>query len=473
MSATTATTTTTDYRLGFTNQTEEVRVDSLAVDGEIPDWLRGALIRVTPAQPDVGGRSVTHWFDGLAMLHRFGVADGTVSYASRFLDTRARRKALARNRPPSGGFGVDPCRSLFQRVQSIFRPETTDNANVNLTRLGDEYIAMTETPLPIVFDPETLRTLGHDTAQRAYGQIATAHPHHDPERNELLAYATHLGRRSEYRVFARRSRTEDRLIGSLPGREPAYMHSFGLTESYALLLENPLVVNPVRLLTGGGFIHHFRWKPELGLRVHAIDRATGAHRASWKLPARFIFHTINAFEEDGKVVVDVCAFPDAGIIELLELENLRAGSESPLTGARPQRLTLPLDGTPPSERELADVDIELPRINYRRNNTRPYRYVYGNGTGGAPFLKRIVKIDVTDGSFTAWEEPDAWAGEPVFVPRPDGEAEDDGVLMSVVLDAGAGRSFLLILDAATLQESARAYAPHHIPFGFHGQFFRA
>ena len=27
-----------------------------------------------------------HWFDGFAMLHRFGIADGEVSYANRFLE---------------------------------------------------------------------------------------------------------------------------------------------------------------------------------------------------------------------------------------------------------------------------------------------------------------------------------------------------------------------------------------------------
>jgi beta,beta-carotene 9',10'-dioxygenase len=39
-----------------------------------------------------------------------------------------------------------------------------------------------------------------------------------------------------------------------------------------------------------------------------------------------------------------------------------------------------------------------------------------------------------------------------------------------VLDAHAGASFLLILDAADLSELARAQAPHHIPFSCHGQF---
>jgi carotenoid cleavage dioxygenase-like enzyme len=164
---------------------------------------------------------------------------------------------------------------------------------------------------------------------------------------------------------------------------------------------------------------------------------------------------------------------DARIIELLELERLRTGTNHSSLAARPLRLTLPAGGGRALARELADVDLELPRINYRAHNGLPYRYAYGASAGDAAFLKRLAKVDVTDGSVTLWDEPDAWAGEPVFVPRPGAEAEDDGVVLSVVLDAAAGTSFLLVLDAATFTEVARARAPHHIPFGFHGQFFSA
>lgn len=473
MSAST-TTARADHRIGFSDQTEEVRVDALAVDGEVPAWLQGALMRVTPAQMDVRGRSVAHWFDGLAMLNRFGIADGAVSYASRFLDTEARRRALA-GAPRLQGFGPDPCRTLFQRVQSVFGTEPTDNANVNLARLGDAYLAMTETPMPIVFDPDTLATLGHDTAGRTQGQVATAHPHRCPATGDFVTYATKMGRRSAYRVYRRRSVDGPLEVeATLPVREPAYIHSFGITERFALLLENPLVVQPLKLALGAnGFISPFRWKPERGTRVHALERATGRRAGSWTLPPRFVFHTINAFEADGALHLDVCAFPDASIIELLEVRELRGRTDGSFDGARPQRLTLPLHGGAPSVTELADIDLELPRIDYRRRNGRPYRYVYGNSGHGHPHLKRIVKVDVVDGTHAVWDEPDAWAGEPVFVPRPGGDAEDDGVLLSVVLDARAARSSLLILDAATLHEHARAHAPHHIPFGFHGQFFGA
>lgn len=41
----------------------------------------------------------------------------------------------------------------------------------------------------------------------------------------------------------------------------------------------------------------------------------------------------------------------------------------------------------------------------------------------------------------------------------------------VVSYAKRSNSFLLVLDASSFTEMARAEVPHHIPFGFHGQFF--
>jgi len=61
----------------------------------------------------------------------------------------------------------------------------------------------------------------------------------------------------------------------------------------------------------------------------------------------------------------------------------------------------------------------------------------------------------------------------VFIAAPDSSTEDEGVVLSVVLDANAGRSALLVLDAHSFNELARAEVPHAIPYGFHGQFTRA
>lgn len=467
--------------LGFSTLDREVTVDELELSGELPGWLGGSLLRTGPAKFEVGdtaagggGQRMRHWFDGLAMLHRFTIAGGRVSYGNRFLESRSYTAAREQGRMVYGEFATDPCRALFRRVQTLFAGGgvLSDNANVNITRLGERFIAMTETPLPVQFDPHTLRAAG----VRPYevpGQLSTAHPHMDRASGGMLNYAAKLGARSSYRFYAvGPHERKPRVIASLPVREPAYMHSFGLTERYLVLAEFPFLVNPLALaLSGRPYVENYRWKPQLGTRFTLVDRQTGKTTGGFESDACFAFHHVNAYEDGGEVVIDVCITPDAGIVEDLHLDRLRAGK--PMTLAKLTRFRLRLADRSVTRKQLAEQGIELPRINYGRSNERPYRYVWGNSTGASGWLERILKVDTADGATLVWSQPGCYPGEPVFVTRPEAAHEDDGVLLSVVLDAESNTSFLLVLDATNLSELARAQAPHHIPFGFHGQFARA
>src|SRR4051812_24579024 len=112
--------TNTDLTLGFSTLERETEVEELEVTGEIPAWLGGSLLRTGPARFEVGERRMRHWFDGLAMLHRFTIQDGCVSYANRYLQSRAYRAASDQGRIAYSEFATDPCRSLFKRVQTLF-----------------------------------------------------------------------------------------------------------------------------------------------------------------------------------------------------------------------------------------------------------------------------------------------------------------------------------------------------------------
>jgi beta,beta-carotene 9',10'-dioxygenase len=59
--------------------------------------------------PEVGTRTFNHWFDGLAMLHRFAFMDGGVTYANRFLKSKAFCAAKATGKISFGEFATDPC----------------------------------------------------------------------------------------------------------------------------------------------------------------------------------------------------------------------------------------------------------------------------------------------------------------------------------------------------------------------------
>lgn len=69
---------------------------------------------------------------------------------------------------------------------------------------------------------------------------------------------------------------------------------------------------------------------------------------------------------------------------------------------------------------------------------------------------------------TYWSVQGHSAGEPIFVPNPEGTAEDDGVLLSVVLDGHSEKSYLLVLDAKSMKEVGRASMKCVVSFGFHG-----
>jgi carotenoid cleavage dioxygenase-like enzyme len=463
---------TKPYYLGFTSQPHEIQAE-LTVRGALPPWLRGTLIRNGPGQFEVGRTPIPHWFDGLAQLHRFSFGDGRVQYSNRFIRSQSYQRDNAEGKIHFRGFAVDPCRSLFQKAMALFSSEQGNNTVVNVTRLGEHYLAMTEFPLPMAFDPDTLETLGvygYDDDVKA--QIATAHPHYDPQRGFGINQMTHISLSSAYQFYAITDKAR-RLIASLPVQQPAYVHSFAVTARTIVLAEFSLRLTSALALAFGDqpFIRNFRYDPQRDSRFLVVDKDSGALLADIPADPFFAFHHINAYEEGDRIVLDICAYDDARLIDALYMRELLEGSDYPPVGQF-RRYSLPLKGGRASCEILSDEAIELPRIHYGYNGL-PYRYAYGASTqaGSGDFLNQLVKVDTQARTTRVWREEGCYPGEAVFVPDPQGAAEDEGVLLAVVLDSRSARSFLLVLDARDLHELARAEVPQHIPFGFHGQYW--
>ena len=130
--------------------------------------------------------------------------------------------------------------------------------------------------------------------------------------------------------------------------------------------------------------------------------------------------------------------------------------------------------------------MELPTIHPAKYHQK-YRYCYGVSIGGGPEVvisDQILKLDMdhpdiesaeirANGSGQVWKEEGCVPGEPIFVPRPGGTDEDDGVVLTVVLDSTLLRSKLVILDAKTMEEIGRAEMKTIFPIGFHGAFVKS
>jgi beta,beta-carotene 9',10'-dioxygenase len=462
------------YGAGFRSlERETPKPLPLRVEGKLPSWLQGTLLRTGPSKFEVGDRTYNHWFDGLAMLHRFAFANGAVTYASRFLESDAFRAAENTGKISYAEFATDPCRTLFGRVASWFDPRFTDNCCVNVMDYGGRIVAFTETTLPMRFDPQTLATLGVFAYGKALsGQVSTAHAHYDAARKRHYNYVVSFGMHSVYRLIEVSDNGEQKAVAEIPVDRPSYIHSFGMTERHLVLVEFPIVVSALELkFSGKPFIQNYRWLPERGLKFHVVEKDSGKIVTTTHADPCFAFHHVNAYEDKNGLAIDLIAYEDSSIIDQLYLARLRAGTPVTATGTL-TRFHVPLNGAAVTREILAPAAIELPRINYESHAGKLYRYVWGTGveTEG-DFLDSIVKIDLDARTLSRWFENGLYPGEPVFVPAPGAKAEDEGVLLSIVLDVEHGRSSLLVLDAAHLTELSRAEAPHPIPFHFHGNYF--
>lgn len=290
------------YQLGFSTTHQEGEFDTLPVQGTIPQWLRGSLIRTGPGTHEVGKQSYHHWFDGLAMLRKFSFEDGQVSFANRFLESQAYQEAKEKGKISRGEFGTTARHSLWERLSDPL-PRLTDNATVNITVQGDRFASVTESPFPIVFDPQTLRTIEQfDYHDRVPGQITTAHPHYDFGEDALYSYLTNLVPTCSYSIYRMNLHSSQReLVASIPVKRPAYMHTFAMTEHYIVLVEFPLLLNRLSLMfSGKPYIENYEWKPKTETRFLVISKTEGKVVHAAKSEACFGFHHVNAFEQEGE-----------------------------------------------------------------------------------------------------------------------------------------------------------------------------
>jgi len=467
---------TTAYRAGFRTQDEEVENVALDVEGALPDWLRGDLVGNGPGQFEAGETEVRHWFDPFAMLRRFRIEDGKVTYANKFVRSQDYEYATK-----SGGVrtpfpGTPPDRAVWTRLGQLLGGTFPDNPVIGVQRFGDEFAAVTESPTALLFDPDTLATTGQtDLTAGLDSDLTLAHVHYDHDEETFYNLGVSYGRETVYTLFRRPgSGGSPTALTELRFDEAPYIHSFALTEQYAVVTVNAFGLDTTDLLRGAftreTFLDSFR-ALDAPTRFVVLDRETGHHETTITAPPSFVYHHANAYERGDEIVVDLVAFEDDSAVTGLTLSNLRSADPDLPVGDL-CRYRLPLSDAAATRELLYEGPVEFPMVNYRRVRGQPHQYVYLAATdGGSSLPTALVKVDVETDTVRRWRESGTYPGEPIFVAAPDATAEDDGVLLSVVLDPDADRSTLVCLDAGTLEELGRAHLPHRLPYGFHGQFY--
>ena len=130
---------------GFRSLDQEVTDYRLPVEGSIPDWLDGTLVRNGPGKFEAGEKRFNHWFDGLAMLRRYSFADGEVRLTNRFLRTEAYERARSGELAGQFGTGESGWRKVLAWLRNLGPPTPTDNANVHVAAQDDVSVNDAET----------------------------------------------------------------------------------------------------------------------------------------------------------------------------------------------------------------------------------------------------------------------------------------------------------------------------------------
>ena len=109
----------------FYNGTETKTEQKCTTSGTWPSWISGIMCRNGPGKFDIGEDTFGHWFDPLALLHRFKVEKGQVTYQSKFLESDSYKDTMKEGRIVYSGFGTqvaaDPCKHMFQNFVSFFK----------------------------------------------------------------------------------------------------------------------------------------------------------------------------------------------------------------------------------------------------------------------------------------------------------------------------------------------------------------
>lgn len=466
----------TFFEYGINSNQREYCMKNIPVHGIIPDWVEGNYIRNGPGMFHLKEQRVNHWFDAMGALHSFNIKNGKVDYISRYIDCASYRAAESNGKIQFSEFATDPCKSIFKKAQSYFfpsLPNMTDNPKIHIAKIGNRYMALGETPMQVEFDPETLEKIGVD--EIAPGNLAyktTAHPHF--EKGHAYNLVVKFGMLSHYRIYDMAKK--GKYQASVPVNKPAYLHGFGMSEKYFIIAAGPLVVVPIHLLFWKRpYIENHKWLDDEGGKIWVIEKSTGKVKAYFETESFFSFHHINAWEEGESLIMDINAYDDAEIIHKYYLKELeKPNLQLPEGKLRRYRMNL-VSKRIEEITNVSDACIELPRIDYDRYNMKgDYGFVYGvslhpqqkNG-----FYNSIVKINSKTGDSSYWREDGCYPGEPYFLASPQSKSDEDGIILSIVLDTKKGNSFLLLLNASNLDEIARATVPEPIVYGFHTEFF--
>lgn len=455
----------------MTDLPREHGFETLEIEGALPEELAGVLYRNGPALLGSHGKRYDHLFDGDGGITAVRFGGGRAEGAVRLVQTAGLAAERAAGRRLFGAYGTAsaglPRPIPFLRVKNA--------ANTSVLLWGGRLFALWEGGRPTEVDPHTLRTYGQTDLGGTVLGTFSAHPHYVASRDASYNFGLRYGRDCLLSIYELPRLGRAKRIKTLALAGPTMMHDFIATDRHLVFFAPPLRLNMLRAMLGlGSYASNLSWRPELGTEIIVVPIDDPDRTVRIEAPPFYQWHFANAYDRDGRVVVDFIHYRDFSTSQWLA--EITQGAPSSMWGSTLMRAELDLTRATAALSPLWEHPVEFPRIDPRRCG-RQHRFLWmvahANAAASAQGpADRIVRFDTASGDVRwAHRDPGEYASEPVFVPRPNATAEDDGWALVKVYDSRSHRSAVVVLDGRDpSRELGRAWFDHHIPLTFHGAF---
>jgi carotenoid cleavage dioxygenase len=418
----------------FAPVAEELTETELKVTGTIPVELNGRLLRNGP-NPQSGQSA--HWFLGNGMLHGVEIREGAANWY--------------RNRYVKTSLFLDPDADVMSSMGDL----TKSAANTHVIHHAGKILALEEGHWPYEVSDD-LETVGpHNFGGKLAGPM-TAHPKTCGATGELLSFG--YGMTEPFLTYHRTSAQGEMLqVEPITVKGATMVHDFNITRNHVVFMDLPVVWDLAGMADSGLPVV---WDEAYGARLGVMPRnGTDADVVWYDIDPCYVFHPLNAYEEGSKIVVDVCRMQDA----------MKPGSNSP-----PMlfRWVIDTESGTVSETQLDDRVVDFTRVCDTVVGLKN-RYGYAAAfAGGMPVAAGYVKYDLDQGNSQYHDLQGGQGSEPVFVKDPNGQAEDDGWVLSYVYRPETNTSEVVIVDSRGFDSEpvARIHLPVRVPAGFHGNW---
>ncbi len=450
---------------------EEVTATDLKViEGTIPDDIDGIYLRNTENQLHQPlGRY--HPFDGDGMIHQIDFRNGTASYRNRWVRTRCFQAEQEAGESLWGGLADRPGTSKRPGFGAHGGLKDSSSTDI-IVHAGKAISTFYQCGEGYMLDPETLEPLGLAPWVPLDG--ISAHPKVDERTGELLFfnYAKHAPY-MHYGVVDRSGTLVHYIPVPLPG--PRLPHDMTFSEHWSIVNDLPVFWDAELLKRD---IHAARLHEGVPARFALIPRHGRPDEIRWfEAAPTYVLHFLNAYEEGDEVVMDgyFQENPTPAPLENPDgYGHLMAYVDEHSFRPKLHRWRFNLsDGTTREER-LDERILEFGMINQRVAGHK-HRYVYSTTAKPGWFLfNGFVKHDLDTGQ--SWEVmlPEGrYASEAPFAPRTNAVDEDDGYLVSFIIDELQGTSECVLIDCKNFAAGpvCRIALPHKICSGTHAHWW--